>query len=623
MKTTASPSIWSRLGLRFQLAVLVTAVVAVMGLLLGTLWTWKSQQILDQELRQRGHALAQMAAEGGRFATFTEQASSLRPLLAGIVHDDEVVYGVFANAEGEVIARQVDEEFEGNLEAILRRARAGMGFVLPFTHQGADFYDIHAPVRIVTGRAGGEALSDGGLEPLGGMGDEIDLFDTGPGPSAIPAEEVEELVGTVHVGISLARLKHETMRTVLWTAGLTMLIVALAIGVALVAAGRIFRPVVRMVELANGIARGDYSQTIQVERSDELGSLAEAFRQMQENLQAVASQARAIAEGDLTRKVEGEGDLAEAFNRMVESLAGLVGQIKKAGVQIAGTSNKILAASRQQEDGSQHQAASISQTTTTMDELLAASRQIAASSDAVVEIAEQTLASAKAGQGAVEETIEGMEEIRRNNARTAEQILALAEKNQQIGAIVEIIDEIADKTDLLALNAAIEGAKAGEAGKGFAIVATEMRALAENVVDSTKEIRDLISEIQKASRASVQATESQMKTTDSGMRLAVGTGEQLQRILEMVEQTSEAARQISLATQQQRTGTEQVVHSMADIAGIAKQNVQGSSDTTESAMKLSNLADGFRRAISRFHLGGEGDDDDAGREEPDHAAESW
>jgi len=455
------------------------------------------------------------------------------------------------------------------------------------------------------------------------MGDEVNLFDTGAGPSSVPAEEVEELVGTVHVGISLARLKHETMRTVLWTAGLTMLIVALAIGVALVAAGRIFRPVIQMVELADGIARGDYSQTIQVERTDELGSLAAAFRQMQENLQAVASQARAIAEGDLTRKVEGEGDLAEAFNRMVESLADLVGQIKKAGVHIAGASNKILAASRQQEDGSQHQAASISQTTTTMDELLAASKQIAASSDAAAEIAEQTLASAKTGQEAVEEATEGMDEIRRNNARTAEQILALAEKNQQIGAIVEIIDEIADKTDLLALNAAIEGAKAGEAGKGFAIVATEMRALAENVVDSTKEIREIISEIQKASRASVQATESQMKTTDSGMRLAVGTGEQLQRILEMVEQTTEAARQISLATQQQRTGTEQVVHSMADIARIAKLNVQGSSDTTESAMKLSNLADGFRRAISRFHLGGEDDEDDAARDEPDRAAEIW
>ena len=93
-----------------------------------------------------------------------------------------------------------------------------------------------------------------------------------------------------------------------------------------------------------------------------------------------------------------------------------------------------------------------------------------------------------------------------------------------------------------------------------------------------------------------------MRTSESGMKLAVGTGEQLQRILGLVEQTTEAARQISLATQQQRTGTEQVVHSMADIAGIARQNVRGSSETTEGAMELSNLADAFRRAISRFRL---------------------
>ena len=215
----------------------------------------------------------------------------------------------------------------------------------------------------------------------------------------------------------------------------------------------------------------------------------------------------------------------------------------------------------------------------------------------------------EAGQEAVGEAIAGMEQIRENNRRTAERILELSERNQQIGAIVEIIDEIADKTDLLALNAAIEGAKAGEAGKGFSVVAMEMRALAENVVESTKEIKEIVSEIQKASQASVLATEGQMKTSETGMSLAVRTGEQLQRILEMVEQTTEAAKQISLATQQQRTGTEQVVHSMAEIATIAKQNVAGSERTTRCSMELSNLADELKRGISRFHLAEESGED--------------
>lgn len=584
-----------RLGLRFQLVLLVTAGLVVTAVLLGTLWTWKSQRILEQELEKRGMALASMASWNGRLAVYTEDEQRLRPILAGIVQGEEVVYAAFTDADGEIIAQRVNPGFEGNLEAVLPRARDHLGFVFPFPVDDPSYYDIHSPVRMKIGRA----------EPSGILGEEGDLlFDSGGGSQQ--GEAIEELVGVVHIGMSLEALKHEQARAVLWTLGLTLVVLLVSSVVVLIAANRVFRPVEEMVEVAAGIAHGDYSQTIAVEGRDELGSLARAFRTMQQNLQAVASQARNIAEGDLTRTVDAQGDLAEAFNRMVESLSSLVGQIKSAGVQISTASNKILAASRQQEHGSQEQAASISQTTTTMDELLAASKQIAASSDAVVEIAEQTLSAAKAGQEAVETAIQGMEEIRSNSTRTAEQILALAEKNQQIGAIVEIIDEIADKTDLLALNAAIEGAKAGEAGRGFSIVATEMRALAENVVESTKEIREIISEIQKASQASVQATEAQMRTTDEGVDLAVRTGEQLQKILGMVEQTTEAARQISLATQQQRTGTEQVVHSMGDIAGIARQNVEGSSETTESAMELSDLADDFGRAISRFRLADEG-----------------
>jgi len=195
-----------------------------------------------------------------------------------------------------------------------------------------------------------------------------------------------------------------------------------------------------------------------------------------------------------------------------------------------------------------------------------------------------------------------MQEIASNNRQTAERILELSERNQQIGNIVDLIDEIADKSDLLALNAAIEGAKAGEAGKGFAVVATEMRSLAENVVESTKEIKQLITEIQKASNASVLATEGQMKATERGASRAQETGDQLREILQMVVQTTEAAKQISLATQQQRTGTEQVVQSMSEIARIARSNVAGASQTTSATSELARLSEQLKSAVSQFRL---------------------
>ncbi len=387
--------------------------------------------------------------------------------------------------------------------------------------------------------------------------------------------------------------------------GTIVLVIAVAV-TALAAhfvSGSVVQPLERMVDVASAVAQGDYQRVAELRSQiHEIGELADAFAAMRRHLAEVAQQARRVASGDLSHRIAGGGDLAEAFNTMADSLSRLIGQLQQASDRIGSASSEILTGSRAAERGSTEQASSIAQTTATMDELLAASKQIAASSDAVVKIAERTLSAAKSGEDAVQQSIGGMQEIASNNRQTAERILELSERNQQIGNIVDLIDEIADKSDLLALNAAIEGAKAGEAGKGFAVVATEMRSLAENVVESTKEIKALISEIQKASNASVLATEGQMKATDRGTQVAQKTGDQLREILQMVVQTTEAAKQISLATQQQRTGTEQVVQSMSEIARIARSNVAGASQTTGATSELARLSEELKAAVSQFRL---------------------
>ncbi|MFN7135840.1 MAG: methyl-accepting chemotaxis protein, partial [Myxococcales bacterium] len=161
-------------------------------------------------------------------------------------------------------------------------------------------------------------------------------------------------------------------------------------------------------------------------------------------------------------------------------------------------------------------------------------------------------------------------------------------------------DEIADRSDLLALNAALEGSRAGEAGKGFSIVAAEMRRLAENVMESTKEIKTLIQEIREATHAAAGAADASRKATEEGERLGSVAAQAVEGILAGVQETSDAARVINLATQQQRTATEQVVTSMAEIEDVTRQTTQASRQATGAASELTQLAGRLAELIKRF-----------------------
>jgi methyl-accepting chemotaxis protein len=166
--------------------------------------------------------------------------------------------------------------------------------------------------------------------------------------------------------------------------------------------------------------------------------------------------------------------------------------------------------------------------------------------------------------------------------------------------VVEVIDEIADRSDLLALNAALEGSRAGEAGKGFSIVAAEMRRLAENVLESTKEIKNLITEIREATMAAAGAAEASKIATQSGEKLGAVAAQAVEGILSGVQETSDAARVINLATQQQRTATEQVVASMGEIEDVTRQTTYASRQATGATAELTQLATRLAELIKRF-----------------------
>jgi methyl-accepting chemotaxis protein len=275
------------------------------------------------------------------------------------------------------------------------------------------------------------------------------------------------------------------------------------------------------------------------------------------------------------------GVLAKSYNQMLDLIVYLITQTQESSRRLAQSSSEILSATEQQASGAAEQAASISQTTATMEELAATYRQIADNADSVVRMAEATLGTAESGQQAVANSLAAMEQIKVRAQSSANKILALGERSQQIGQVLAIINNIADQTKILALNAAIEAARAGEAGKGFSVVAIEIRKLAESVVDSTAEISTIMTEIQKAANDLVISTEQELKQVSEGVELGNVTGDSLEQILDMIEQTTSSAKEISVATQQQRTATEQVVKAMKEVAQVAQQTAAGSKQVVE------------------------------------------
>jgi methyl-accepting chemotaxis protein len=324
-------------------------------------------------------------------------------------------------------------------------------------------------------------------------------------------------------------------------------------------------------------------------------------------LNAVVDSVQAACQGDIGHKVEVTtedeiGTLATSYNQMLDLIVYLIRQTQESSRRLAQSSNDILSATEQQASGSAEQAASISETTATMEELASTYRQIAENADQVVTMAEASLGSAENGQQAVANTLTAMEEIKTRTQASANKILALGERSQQIGQVLSIINSIADQTKILALNAAIEAARAGEAGKGFSVVAIEIRKLAESVVESTGEIGGIMSEIQSSANDLVISTEAELKHVQAGVDLAHTTGDSLDRILELVEQTTVAAKEISAATQQQKSATDQVVKAMREVAAVAQQTAAGSRQVASSAEALSGMARESSQVGSAFQI---------------------
>jgi methyl-accepting chemotaxis protein len=326
-----------------------------------------------------------------------------------------------------------------------------------------------------------------------------------------------------------------------------------------------------------------------------------------EPTRAISEQARRIAEGDLSAGalVPAEDELwvaSAAFATMHAHLATALGQLHRAGLRISSTTEQIVEMSSRHQTGAGEQVAALNETMATTEELARSARQIADNAGAVATMAEQTLAAARAGRRNAETFAQSMARMRKDNQGIADSVVRLNKRVQQIGKIVEFINGIADKSDLLALNAELEGTKAGEVGRGFSLVAAEMRRVAENVLSSTRQIARLIDDIRDATNAAVMATEAGVKATDSGSVHSSQLAERLRVILELANSTADAIRAISLATQQQQAGTDQLALAMAGVLQVTQQGAESTRQLGSANGDLVALAKDLKSAVQRFKV---------------------
>ncbi|HXN72602.1 MAG TPA: methyl-accepting chemotaxis protein [Candidatus Acidoferrales bacterium] len=452
-----------------------------------------------------------------------------------------------------------------------------------------------------------------------------------------------------------------SLSTIITTAG-TFLAILLGGFVAFFTAKSIKEPLYHLIEVAHRIGEsGDLDQSIDIHRNDEVGLLASNFNKMIVHLKDMAAVSAAIAEGQLSVSVvprSPQDTMAVAFTRMTHGLRELVRQVRDSASQVASGSGQMASASDESAKVSvqaasaidevtstmhemsinvqnvvkntQVQASSVAETSASIDEMVTSIQRVADTAKLLVDISHRSREEVQTGMVTMDKATEGLNRTSHAIQSSAEIIDVLGRRADDIGKIIEVIDDLAEQTNLLALNAAIEAARAGEHGLGFAVVAEEVRKLAEKSTQSTKEISELIQGIQKEAREAVDNMEKSTSMVQEGLLLNKDLSFALEKISDVVSEVYKFSQEIGAATTEQSSGSTQiakatnrlteitqeinssveeqasgaqgVVRAMEKMRELVQQSTSSSTELAAAAEQMSKLSRALLESMDRFVL---------------------
>ena len=437
-------------------------------------------------------------------------------------------------------------------------------------------------------------------------------------------------LGTVRVGMDRTIITAAAAKS-----GRNLILVFGGVALAAVLAGAIFahritQPVMQVVRIAERVGQGDLSKLVTVTSHDEIGQLASTFndtvvrlrslvqteterdeeRQKREDLQRNITRfldtATEIAQGDLTKRGQVTsdvlGNVIDAINVMVGELAIIINEVRDTANQVLTSATEMIGAMEATASGAQTQSREAVGVSTAMESLTRSMRRVAENAEASAEAAKLTLDSAAKGEHAVRASLAGMQRIRGEVQGISKKVKSLADRSLEISEIVNTIEDIASQTNLLALNASIEAAGAGESGLRFAVVAEEVRKLAERSGKAAKDIVVLIKAVQAETQQAVVAMEEGTREVEAGLKVTVEAGDNLHQIGEISQKSASLALEISQATQDQVRGVEGGAVAVQSIAGVAVETEKAVVETRKTMDQMVRVAEALTASLARFKL---------------------
>jgi methyl-accepting chemotaxis protein len=535
-----------RLSLRTKILFITGLMGGLVAVILSVVFSIQMRGALRSELATRARVVSVQLANNLAYATFTNEQVGLQHAVDSTLRDvPDVAYVVVRDLKGEVLALAANQDKKFNPAEVEKLAAS--------QQDSAESREV---------RVGGIPAQEGSAPIFFAQRAGTDLV----APLKATPASAGNRVGSVQVGVHLDSLA-SSVGAVAWQAlGIALLVLVVFLLAAFQLSRMVTVPLERLARAAAGIAAGDLRQQIDTRGSDEIG------------------------------------ELARSFAKMAETVTHLLTDLRSAAADIEREATSALTTSTQQSAMAHEQASAINETSTTVAEIAQTSKQATTYADSVISGTQRSEALSTEGQKVVAESVAGMEKLGEQVRTIALAITELNERTLQISDIITTVRDVAEQSNLLALNASIEAAKAGDHGRGFAVVAMEMRTLAEQSKVAANQVRALLGEVQKGTKAAVAATDEGSRRAQAAMALAQSAGSAILGLAEVIRESSGAARQIAGNTRQQTIGVEQIATAMSELSSAMTDTVSGTRQIEQVAGNLTNLSKRFSELVGRYQL---------------------